>query len=590
MSMDKSNKPIYSEADGLEALRKGLEMQRQKQRLQMRFGGVVSLKSLWSAICPEKLKRIKGHTAVIKAKECENGLMYLYIEISYIDNEYEELILIKDHSYLEEGDRVDIFSIVAIFVDDDKGNTIVRYDAKCTDENESFDIGEIKSDIIHRCSDIMMESIPEEMSIMITFEGGMCHPIQYGILKGNDGITIYAPYPFKRQASFSTTLKNKWNLYPTKWYDYDESDSWYTRRIIGYKNARPLTHGLILAENSDSKYNILNADGSVLCKNIDMLDYGPNYLICNCHLYWINKKNNLWEEIVLPTPLYNKQRERVKLNDISLTKIQIDKDDYFYLYDCSMMAEEYEFDAGGGNGDWWPQYEICHKGIIDKNGSWKVKPSENIKKIESCYTTIIIHKKDKVILLDSNKTSGGLLKEITTIEKCEIKYGKYLLLMKNDLQGVYDAETCSWIIPCCINSKYTLKPNTIRNGLIGVFEIVDRKRGKHKYQEKKYYYLDFQGNIVIEIENGWVIKTGFQDGKATISMTDNYRGEFHQKVIDIDGNTISEHYESFHGILNDYYEDEMRNIDRDNWDAMTDGQYGDYTDDGYDGDYESLGY
>lgn len=37
MSMDKSNKPIYSEADGLEAMRKGLEMQRQKQRLQMRF-------------------------------------------------------------------------------------------------------------------------------------------------------------------------------------------------------------------------------------------------------------------------------------------------------------------------------------------------------------------------------------------------------------------------------------------------------------------------------------------------------------------------------------------------------------------------
>ena len=254
------------------------------------------------------------------------------------------------------------------------------------------------------------------------------------------------------------------------------------------------------------------------------------------------------------------------------------------------MAEEYEFDAGGGNGDWWPQYEICHKGIIDKNGSWKVKPSETIKKIESCYTTIIIHKKDKVILLDSNKTSGGLLKEITKIEKCEIKYGKYLLLTKNDLQGVYDAETCSWIIPCCIDRKYTLKPDTIRNGLIGVFEIVDKKRGKHTYQEKKYYYLDFQGNIMLEIEAGWVIKSGFQGGKATISMTDNYRGEFYQKVIDIEGNTISEYYESFHGTLDDYYEDDMRNLDRDNWEAMTDGQYGDYPDDGYDSDYESFGY
>ena len=589
MSMDKSNKPTYGEADVLEALRKGLEMRRQEQRLQMRFGGVVSLKSLWSAICPEKLKRIKGHTAVIKAKECENELMYLYIEISYIDNEYEELRLIKDHSYLEEGDRVDIFSIIAIFVDDDNGNTIVRYDAKQLNEDKSFNIGEIKSDIIHRCSDIMMESIPEEMSIKITFEGGKCHPIQYGILKGNDGITIYAPYPFKRQVPFPTTLKNKWKLYSTKWCDYDESDSWYTRRIIGYRNARPLTHGLILAESSDRKCYILNADGSILCKDIDMLDYGPNYLICNCHLYWINKKNNLWEEKVLPTPLYNKERERVKQNAVSLTKIQVDKDNYFYLFNCSMMVEKYEFDAGGGNGDWWPQNEVCQKGVIDKNGSWKVKPSEDIKKIESFSATIIIHINDKVILLDSNKTSGGFLKEIIMIDKCD-KKDKYLLLTKDNLQGVYDAGTGSWIIPCCIDSKYTLKPNTIRNGLIGVFEIVDKKRGKHTYQEKKYYYLDFQGNIMLEIEDGWVIKTGFQDGKAAISMTDNYRGEFHQKIIDIEGNTISEHYESFHGILGDYYEDDMRNLDRDNWEAMTDGQYGDYPDDGYDSDYESFGY
>ena len=30
--------------------------------------------------------------------------------------------------------------------------------------------------------------------------------------------------------------------------------------------------------------------------------------------------------------------------------------------------------------------------------------------------------------------------------------------------------------------------------------------------------------------------------------------------------------------------------ERDIWDAMTDGQYGDYPKDGFDGDYESLGY
>ena len=36
-----------------------------------------------------------------------------------------------------------------------------------------------------------------------------------------------------------------------------------------------------------------------------------------------------------------------------------------------------------------------------------------------------------------------------------------------------------------------------------------------------------------------------------------------------------------------HYED---TTDRDNWNAMTDGMYGDYPDDGFDGDYESLGY
>lgn len=580
MSMDKLNKPTYSEADGLESFRKLIETQRQKQRLQMRFGGVVSLKSLWSATCPEKLRKIKGNTAIVKERETENGATHLYIEIPFIDNEFEELDLIGSNSNLDEDDVVDIFSIVAIFIDKGNGETIIRYDAKYMDEDNSFNMGEIKSDIIHRCAEIMMDSNNIEMSIKITFEGEKCYPIKYGIIKGDNNITLYTPYSPK-----GTPCSAEWY----KWCPYDEKDLWFTIKLIDYKNARPLTHGLILAESSDSKYNILNADGSVLCEDIDMLDYGPNYLICNCHLYWINKKNNLWEEKVLPTPLYDKERERVKQNAISLTKIQIDKDYYLYLFDCSMMVEEYGFDAGGGNGDWCPQYEVCYKGVIDKSGSWKVKPSENIKTIENCNTTIIIHKKDKVILLDSNKTSGGLLKEIIMIDKCD-KNDKYLLLTKDDLQGVYDAETGSWIIPCCIDSKYTLKPNTIRDCLIGVFEIIDKKRGKHTYQEKKYYYLDYQGNIVLEIENGWVIDSGFIDGQAVISMTDIYNGEYRQKTIDVNGKTISEHFESFPGIKDDYYEDDMRNLDKDNWDSMTDGQYGDYPKDGFDGDYESLGY
>ena len=586
MSMDKSNKPTYSEADVLEALRKGLEMRRQEQRLQMRFGGVVSLKSLWSAICPEKLKRIKGHTAVIKAKECENELMYLYIEISYIDNEYEELRLIKDHSYLEEGDRVDIFSIIAIFVDDDNGNTIVRYDAKQLNEDKSFNLGEIKSDIIHRCSDIMMESIPEEMSIKITFEGGKCHPIQYGILKGNDGITIYAPYPFKRQVSFPTTLKNKWKLYSTKWCDYDESDSWYTRRIIGYRNARPLTHGLILAESSDRKCYILNADGSVLCKDIDSLDYGPDYLVCNNRLWWY-KKNNLWEEIIFNPYALNDFSQRMDKVNLSLKKIQFASDIYFYIYECEFWGERLIGDDD--NPEWEPGYATSFMGLIDNNGSWVIPAAGSVKEINRCHSIIIVNCENSVTLYDSKRKARGLFKEIITIDKCEIKYDKYLLLMKDSLQGVYDAEMESMEIPCCIDGKYTLKPNTIGNGMIGVSSIVDKKRGKHSWQEKKCYYLDYHGNVVLEINDGWMINSGFKDGKAIISMTDNYHGNYYERTIDIHGKVLEEEYESFPGEIEEYQRDDMRNLDRDNWDAMTDGQYGDYPDEGFDGDYEFMG-
>ena len=72
-------------------------------------------------------------------------------------------------------------------------------------------------------------------------------------------------------------------------------------------------------------------------------------------------------------------------------------------------------------------------------------------------------------------------------------------------------------------------------------------------------------------------------------MTDWYHGDFYQETIDLDGNTISKHSESFPGTKDDYFEEDMRNIDRDNWDAMTDGMYGDYPDEGYDGDYDFMG-
>ena len=126
--------------------------------------------------------------------------------------------------------------------------------------------------------------------------------------------------------------------------------------------------------------------------------------------------------------------------------------------------------------------------------------------------------------------------------------------------------------------------------MIGVYSIVDKKRSKQTYKKKKYYYLDYQGNVVLEIEDGWVIDTGFKDGMAKISKTDNYHGHYYEQAIDIHGNVLKEEYKSFPGEIDEYQRDDMRNLDRDIWGAMTDGMYGDYPEEGFDGDYESLGY
>jgi len=550
------------------------EKQLQQQRLQTKIGGVISLKSLWSVTCPEKLNKIKGHIAVVKAKECENGLTHLYVVIPFVDGEYEELRV--GESDLEEGDEVDIFSIIAIFIDKGNGDTVVWYDARYVDEDNSFNPEDVKSDIIHRCCDLMTGITPVEMSIKVTYEGGECKQIQYGVVRGNNSITLYIPYSTKGTPYF---LK--------KWHIYDESGPWYTIKIVGYRNAQPLTHGLILAESLKRKFDILTADGSVLCKDLDLLDYGPDYLICNCRLWWYNKKRNLWEEKIFNPYGLNNFSQRMDKVNLSLKKIQFASDIYFYIYECEFWGERLIGDDY--NPEWEPD-DAIYVGLLDSDGSWIIQANENVKDINSCHSIIIVNSGNSVTLYDSNRKARELFKEIITIDKCEIKYDKYLLIIKDSFQGVYNAETSSLVIPCCIDGKYTLKPNTIGNGMIGVYSIVDKKRGKRIIQEKKYYYLDYQGNVVLEIKDDWVINTGFKDGKAKISRTDNYHGLYYEQTIDNHGNVLEEDSESFPGEIDEYYREDMKNLDRDNWDAMTDGQYGDYPEEGFDGDYESIGY
>lgn len=564
--MEDSKITVSTDYEGLKSLQALREKQLLQQRLQTKIGGVISLKSLWSATCPEKLKRVKGHTAVVKAKESENGLIYLYIEIPFVDGDYEELRLIGNHSYLGEDDEVDIFSIIAIFVDKGNGETIIRYDAKCLDEKSTFNCGEIRSDIIHRCTDLMLDSGTVEMPIKVTYEGDECPPVNYGIIRGNNSITLFTPY------------NPEW---------YDESSSGLTLKIVDYRNARPLTHGLILAESLQKQFSVMNADSSVLCKDINQIDYGPDYLICNSRLWWFNKKSNLWEEKIFNPYGINNFAQRMQKVSLSLSKIQITSDIFIYIYECEFWGEKLVGDAE--NPDWEPGYETSYVGIIDSNGSWVIQADEGVNDIKCCNSIIIVSSENFVTLYDSKRKARGLYREVMTIDKCEIKHGKYLLLTKDSLQGVYDAETESLVVPCCIDAKYTLKPNTIRNGLIGVYAIVDKKSGKHTFQKRKYYFLDYQGNIKLEIEDGWIINSGFRDGQAIISMKDDYHGDYYERTIDINGNVLKEDYRSFSGIYSDYEKENQRNQDKDIWDAMTDGMYGDYPEEGFDGDFEFTG-
>ena len=551
--MEDSKITSSTDYEGLKTLQALREKQLMQRRLQTKIGGVISLKSLWSAICPEKLNKIKGHIAVVKAKESENGSTYLYIEIPFIDGENEELRI--GMSDLDEGDEVDIISIIAMFIDKGNGETIIRYFARYIEKKDSFNLGDVKTDIIDRCTGLMMDSDHIEMSIRITYEGGECPSANYGIIKGDNVVTLCL------------------------W--YDESSSWQTIQISGYQNAKPLTRGLILAEDERKVHYILTSNGAVMYKNFDSLDFGPDYLICKNRLWWYSNKTNLWGEMAIPHYQCNALQERVKLDSLSLTRIHINDNNYVYVYDCSMIVERFEFDAGGGNGDWWPQDAVHVKGLLDKNGIWRIEPKEDIKTVKLCHSLIIVQKDNNVSIFDSNKTSRGLFKELLSVDKCDIKCGKYLLLTKDSLQGIYDAESMSLIIPCCIDKKFTLMPKTIGYNMVGVYETIDKKKGKCTIKKEKYFYLDYQGTVRLEIEDGWIIVGGFHGGKARIRR--ELSNEIILRTIDTTGSVLEEDYIN---IPSESYED---NKDEDNWYAMTDGMYGDYPEEGFDGDYEFMG-
>ena len=548
----------------------------------MRLGGVISLKSLWAITRPMDLNKIIGAKATIKAKELENGHIYLYIKLPLANNEYEELRLIG-WSDLEEGDEIDISSIIVIFSDNEKGETVLRYDAVYLDEGESLTENDVKSLMIHRNADLLMQSNnPAPMDMKITYEGGTIQKNKTKIIAGKEYIVIYEGDCF--------------------------SDTWKIYKFSGYLNAMTLSHGLILAERRCKGYNfsqknlydVLKADGSMLSRGVLSIDYGCNYIIISeydtirisiAKLWWFNSITNLWEEKDYPIyapSTHNMTRER-KVT-ISLKKLQINESLYFYIYHYSSVLEEcIVYDES--TFEWEPYDDICFTGLLDETGNWRIKPQMNIKSIDHCQSIIISRKEGNITLYDSEKKSykDGSLKEIINADDYVISNKSSIIIKSGGKQGLFDAVTKSFIIPCCIDDNYTILPETIGEGLIGVYTEELEKTPYYTKTRKNYFFLNYDGKIKLTIEPEYEIDSKFHEGKAIISMTDNYHGEFYQKTIDVDGNTISEHYESFQGIQDYHYEEDMRNLDRDNWDAMTDGMYGDYPDEGYDGDYEFMG-
>lgn len=553
-----------------------------ERRQRMRFGGVVSLKSLWTIIRPADLNKIRGIKATIKAKELENGYIYFYINLPLADNVYEELRLIS-WSDLFEDDEIDISSIIVIFCDNEKGETVLRYDAVYFEEGESLDVNDVKSLMIHRNADLLMHyNNPAPMDLKITYEGGTLQKNKNKIIAGKEYIVIYEGDYF--------------------------SDTWKIYKLTGYLNAMTLSHGLVLAErrhkghnfSQKNLYDVLNADGSILSRGVLSIDYGCNYIIVSEYdticinidkLWWFNSSTCLWEEKDYPINVstnHNMTRER-KIT-ISLKKLQINESLYFYVYQYSSELEECIV-CDESTFEWEPYDDICFTGLLDKDGIWRIKPQMNVESIDHCQSIIISRKDGKITLYDSEKHSykDGSLKEIISADDYVIGNKSAIILKSGGKQGLFDTVTKTLIIPCCIDDNYTILPKTLGEELIGVYSEEPEKKRYYTKKRKYYFFLDYSGNIKLTIEHGYEIDSKFHEGQAIISKTDNYHGEFHQKTIDVDGNTISEHYESFQGIQEDYYEDDMRNLDIDNWDAMTDGMYGDYPDEGYDGDYEFTG-
>lgn len=170
---------------------------------------------------------------------------------------------------------------------------------------------------------------------------------------------------------------------------------------------------------------------------------------------------------------------------------------------------------------------------------------------------------------------------------CPFEYDRILesktnciTLIKNSHIGLFSLESKTVLLKCLIPDNVGILPLTIGEGYIGCY-----RRLSKNLSSLTYYFSDMEGHEILVLDSKWVIKSGFKDGFAKIESDEEYA------IIDTKGN-IKITGEK-HNIRNTETHDcdwNKEDYERDNWYAMTDGMYGDYPDEGFDGDYEMLGY
>lgn len=139
----------------------------------IKAGGVVSLKSYWAATGQNWWKIVDGRFAKVGARETEKGDIYLVIELPFKDGATKDL-RIWCNSNLDEDDEVDIASIVMLFIDNDRGNTDIFYDALWNDDHIKCKEEDIKCFISDKCSELMKFIKPSKPRIVKKRQGSLC--------------------------------------------------------------------------------------------------------------------------------------------------------------------------------------------------------------------------------------------------------------------------------------------------------------------------------------------------------------------------------------------------------------------------------